>query len=175
MTVPSRRRIELMRLSATAVTAGCVLLAYLVARYAGGVHLHSPGFSTMQYPAAVPAGFAVAIALVAALAGRGLAEALERRTAHPRRTWLITAPVVLLVSLGGPLSGHGVSAGDRLALVRLRLTVAAVLIAALGRTLATHRRTRPAEPSPPQRHQPERQPDDHHDRSHGPRVGLPCE
>ena len=120
----------------------------------------------MQHPAAVPAGFAVATALVAALAGWGLVEALERRTAHPRRTWLITAPVVLLVSLGGPLSGHGVSAGDRLALVRLRLTVAAVLIAALGRTLATHRRTRPAEPSPPQRHQPERQPDDHHDRSH---------
>ena len=100
-----------MRLSATAVTAGYVLLAYLVARYVGGVHLHSPGFSTMQHPAGVPAGFAVAIALVAALAGWGLVEALERRTAHPRRTWLITAPVVLLVSLGGPLSGHGVSAG----------------------------------------------------------------
>jgi hypothetical protein len=97
----------------------------------------------------VPAGFAVAIALVAALAGWGLVEALERRTAHPRPTRLITAPVVLPVSLGGPLSGHGVSAGDRLALVRLRLTVAAVLIPALGRTLATHRRTRPAEPSPP--------------------------
>jgi len=38
---------------------------------------------------------------------------------------------------------------DRPALVRLHLTVAAVLIPALGRTLATHRRTRPAEPSPP--------------------------
>lgn len=113
------------------------------------MHLHSPGFSTTQYPAAVPAGFAVAIALVTALTGWGLVEALERRTAHPRRTWLITAPVVLLVSLGGPLSGHGVSAGDRLALVCLHLTVAAVLIPALGRTLATHRRTRPAEPSPP--------------------------
>jgi hypothetical protein len=149
VTLPSRRRIELMRLSATAVTAGCVLLAYLVARYVGGVHLHSPGFSTMQDPAEVPAGFAVAIALVAALASWGLVEALERRTAHPRRTWLIIAPVVLLVSLGGPLSGHGVSAGDRLALVCLHLTVAAVLIPALGRTLATHRRTRPAEPSPP--------------------------
>ncbi len=148
-TPPSRRRIELMRLSATTVTDRCVLLACLVARYAGGVHLHSPGFSTTHYPAAVPAGFAVAIALAAALAGWGLVEALERRTAHPRRTWLITAPEVLLVSLGGPLSGHGVSAGDRLALVCLHLTVAAVLIPALGRTLATHRRTRPAEPSPP--------------------------
>src|SRR5262249_39602827 len=31
VTLPSRRRIELMRFSATAVTAGCVLFAYLVA------------------------------------------------------------------------------------------------------------------------------------------------
>jgi len=133
-----------MRLSATAVTAGYVLLAYLVARYVGGVHLHSPGFSTMQHPAAVPAGFAVAIALVAALAGWGLVEALERRTAHPRRTWLITAPVVLLVSLGGPLSGHGVSAGGPLALVRLRLTVAA----GAHCRLRPHPR-HPREPPPP--------------------------
>jgi hypothetical protein len=51
VTLPSRRRIQLMRHSATAVTACCVLLAYLVARYVGGVHRHSPGFSTMQYPA----------------------------------------------------------------------------------------------------------------------------
>ena len=149
VTLPSRRRIELLRLSATAVTAGYVLLAYLVARYVGGVHLHSPGFSTMQYPAAVPAGFAVAIALVAALAGWGLVEALERQTAHPRRTWLITAPVVLLLSLGGPLSGHGVSAGG---------PPRAGPPAPHSRRRAHCRprphprhppRTRPAEPSPP--------------------------
>ena len=144
----SRRRIELTRLGITAVTAGSVLLVFLIVRYAAGVHLHSPAFSTTQQPAVVPAGFAVAIAVVAALAGWCLAEALERRAGRPRRGWLVTAPTALLVSLSAPLSGHGVSAGDRLTLVCLHLTVAAVLIPALGHTLPARRRTRSAEPGP---------------------------
>ncbi|MGH3492974.1 MAG: DUF6069 family protein, partial [Sciscionella sp.] len=46
----------------------------------------------------------------------------------PRRTWLVTSLPALVLSLSGPLSGHGVTVADRVALVCMHLAVAAVLI-----------------------------------------------
>jgi len=47
---------------------------------------------------------------------------------RPRRAWIITGIAVLAVSLSAPLSGHGLTATGRLALVFMHLAVGAVLI-----------------------------------------------
>jgi hypothetical protein len=49
----------------------------------------------------------------------------------PRRFWVMIAPAALVISLAGPLSGHGVSGGNRLALMLMHLTVAAIIIPVL--------------------------------------------
>lgn len=99
----------------------------------------------------MPAWLAMVAAAVAALAGWGVAELLQRRASRPRLAWTAIASVMLLVSLAAPLSGHGVSGGDRLCLACLHLAVAAVLIPAFAATLEPGRRTRPAGLSPPAR------------------------
>ncbi|MDQ6851282.1 MAG: DUF6069 family protein, partial [Actinomycetota bacterium] len=68
---------------------------------------------------------------------------LERRARRPRRVWMITGLIVLVLSLSGPLSGHGVTAGERLALICMHLAVAAVLVPVYAHNLAAVRRSRP--------------------------------
>ena len=46
----------------------------------------------------------------------------------------VGAPVALLVSLGAPLSGHGISASNRLSLVLMHVAVAGVVIPLYHRT-----------------------------------------
>ena len=58
---------------------------------------------------------------------------LRRFTAKARAVWTITAMVAALLSLGGPLSATA-SAGTKVSLVAMHLTVAAVLIVVLRRT-----------------------------------------
>ncbi|MDN5859268.1 MAG: DUF6069 family protein, partial [Pseudonocardia sp.] len=83
--------------------------------------------------AVTPVGpIAIAIAaLLAGLAGWGLLAVLERRTAHARRIWTVTAAAVLVVSLLGPLGGVGMAAIATLAV--MHVAVGAVLIALLPR------------------------------------------
>jgi hypothetical protein len=77
-------------------------------------------------PAAV-----VAVALIVGLAGWGLLALLERTTRKARVIWTVIASVVLAVSLLGPLGG--ISAGAKVALLVLHLTVGLGLILALPR------------------------------------------
>lgn len=74
--------------------------------------------------------------LLAGLAGWALLAALERFSARPGRLWTITALVVLIVSLLGPLGG-AVGPAATLTLVLLHLAVAAVLFPGLGRRSTT--------------------------------------
>ena len=95
--------------------------------------LRQPGFD-----GAAPQELGVTSVAIAAVVGAALAWAslfvLERVTSHGRRLWLGLAVLVLLVSMGGPFSGEGVSLGNRLVLALLHVTVAAVLIPGLYRT-----------------------------------------
>ncbi|MFI6743052.1 DUF6069 family protein [Nonomuraea sp. NPDC050451] len=74
----------------------------------------------------------VVASLVAGLAGWALLAVLERRAARPGRSWTITALVVLVLSLSGPL-GSAVGAAATLVLILLHLVVGAVLVAGLAR------------------------------------------
>ena len=103
----------------------------LIARYAIGLRLYTPGFTPSQQPADLNIGIVLAASAVGSALGIG-ALALIQRTARPRRTWVITAAIVLLASLSAPFAGHGITIGNELALVCMHLAVGAVLIPALA-------------------------------------------
>jgi hypothetical protein len=86
--------------------------------------------------------------LLAGLAGWGLLALLERFTTRARRTWIVIALVVLVLSLAaGPLGG--VTAGAKVALACLHLAAGAVLIPLLGRADRTSASDLPIAPAPP--------------------------
>lgn len=70
-------------------------------------------------------------ATIASLVGWAVLALLERVSGRAARVWLAGAPLVLLVSLSAPLSGHGVSGGNRLALVLMHVAAGSVLIPGL--------------------------------------------
>lgn len=132
----ARRGNAALRLGGLLGAAAAVAAVWLIARYAANVHLHSPAFGDTQRPATVPVGLALAVAVLAGLAGWGVAELLARRAARPRRTWLAISLAVVVLSLSGPLTGHGVTTGDRIALVCMHLAVAVVLVPMIALSLA---------------------------------------
>ena len=71
----------------------------------------------------------VAGALCAGLSGWALLAVLERRAAHPRRTWTVIAAVVLALSLATPIMGA--TGPEMLVLLSMHLAVGAVLITLL--------------------------------------------
>ena len=75
----------------------------------------------------------IVAALVGSLLGWGLLTLLRRFTAKARTIWTVTAIIGALLSLGGPLSAIA-SAGTKVSLVSMHLTVATVLIVLLRRT-----------------------------------------
>src|SRR5215203_5870444 len=64
----------------------------------------------------------------------GVLAGLERLTRHARAAWVALATLVLVASLGAPLSGRGIDEQSRLVLALLHLTVGALLIVLLART-----------------------------------------
>ncbi len=116
-----------LRLFAVAGAALAVVIVRLLADKAAGIDRHQPAFGTGT-PGELSAGFAAAVAVIAALLGWGLLAGLGRLRARGRRLWPTLWLLALLASLGGPLSGHGVSAGARIALVCMHLAAATVLI-----------------------------------------------
>jgi len=76
----------------------------------------------------------VVAALVGSLAGWGLLALLRRFTAKARAVWTVTAIIAAVLSLAGPLSAIA-SAGTKVSLVAMHLTVATVMIVALRRTV----------------------------------------
>jgi hypothetical protein len=69
-------------------------------------------------------------ALIAGLVAWGLLALLERTVRRPARTFRITALIVLVLSLAGPL-GSGVGTSSRLVLLGMHLTVGTALIIGL--------------------------------------------
>ncbi len=125
---------RLQRPAAVAAVIVVALALWAVATQAAGVDLRSPAFSAAQHPAAVGVGLVAVATALAALAAWALLAILERTVRHPRRAWTTIAVVVLVVSLGAPLSGHGITGADRAVLACLHLLVATTVIVLIGRT-----------------------------------------
>ena len=120
---------EWWRLGAVAGAAAGAVVLWAVAQLGLGVRVQAPassGFSAMELGPALVAGTAAVLSLI----GWGVLALLERLTDRAATIWLVLAPIILLLSLSMPLSGSGVSAVDRAALVLIHVAVAAVLIPA---------------------------------------------
>ncbi len=73
-------------------------------------------------------GLVFFVAAFVSLVAWGVLALLEKFTAKGRLIWTVLAVVGLLLSLGGPMSGTGITTGNRLILLLLHVVVAAVLI-----------------------------------------------
>jgi hypothetical protein len=130
----SLRHARRERLVAVAAAVAAALLVWAIARYGAGVSPRTPAFSTGHQPAVLTPGFVAAVSGLVSLAGWALVEVVVRRFHRPRRVWWATGLVVLGVSLSAPLSGHGVTTAQRIALACMHLAVAAVLIPMFARS-----------------------------------------
>ena len=138
-TVTQRGELRRTRLRAVAAGVLAPLAVWALVDAGFGVDLRAPAGASAE-PADLGAGAVVTASAVAALAGWGLLALLERFTTRARTVWAVLAVLVLVVSLGGPLGGTGITAANRIALLLMHLVVAAVLIPALYRTSRTRER-----------------------------------
>jgi len=130
--VGRRRR---ARFLAVAAVVAAALGLWAVYHLAFGIDLRSPAsFGEHGITSAVGPGNAAFVSALAALAAWGLLAVLERLTSRARRVWLAIALLALALSLGGPLSGTGLTAADRMELLGFHLLVGAVLIPLMYRT-----------------------------------------
>lgn len=81
----------------------------------------------------VSVGYVIGASLIASLLSWLLLSVLERRTSHARAIWTALAFLVLIASLGLPLSA-AVTTSSRVTLIAMHLLVAGVLIPALRST-----------------------------------------
>lgn len=108
-------------------------LVWLVATIGLSVDLYQPGFGGSA-PQPLDITWVAGVAAVAGLAAWGVLTLIERLSRRPSRMWLVIATTVLIGSLGGPLSGDGLAAANRLALVLMHLAAGGVLIAIFYRS-----------------------------------------
>lgn len=129
-TTNSRRKARLVATGATVLGA---VVVWIVVDPILGIDLRSPvngGRESMDVGLAV---IVPASAIASAIGWAALA-LLERLTSRARAVWAVGATLLLLASLGAPLSGTGVTTANRMALAVLHLAVGAVLIPGLLRT-----------------------------------------
>ncbi len=106
------------RLLAVAGATGAALALWTVVKLAFGLDLRGPAFGASTESSDVGPAQVVIVGLLASLAGWGLLAVLERFTSRVRHLWALVALVVLIGSLGGPLSGTGATTGA--SVLRLR-------------------------------------------------------
>jgi hypothetical protein len=116
------------------VVLGAVLAAVVVYLIASAVTggLKTPAMGS-QASASLNVGFVIFVSGFTSLVGWGLLALLEKITAKGGLIWTVVASVVLLLSLGGPMSGTGITTGNRVSLALMHLAVGAVLIPFLPR------------------------------------------
>lgn len=135
-TLPAARaRARGERVGAVAAALATAIALWAIIVRAAGVDLQTPVFSANRTPSALSLDAIVATVLVASLLSWLTLAITERVSSSPRRNWAALAIVGFVISLGGPLSGHGVSVGDRLSLAAFHLLTAAVLIPMLIRSI----------------------------------------
>jgi hypothetical protein len=115
--------------------AVAVVVGVLAAQVVFGVDVRQPAFDAGAQARDLTAA---PIVLASAFGGLGawllLLASLERVTRRARGAWLAITSLALLVSLGAPLSGQGISGAGRVALVLMHLAVGAVVIVLLARS-----------------------------------------
>ncbi len=129
---PDRRRRARM-----AAVAGGVLAAlaiWVIAEVVAGVDLRRPAPARGTATQDIDALHVAFAAAAGSLAGWALLALLERTTGRARRVWIVIAVVAFIVSLGGPLSGTGITSAGRMALLSMHVAVAAAIVPALYRT-----------------------------------------
>ncbi len=122
------------RTLAVASATVAALIVWLIAKPLLGSTLTIPmaGGSQIMKVGWVPV---LIISLIASLAAWGLLAVLERFTPRARTIWMAIAAVILLLSFAGPLLvASAASAGTKVALTLMHITVAVVLIPSLART-----------------------------------------
>ena len=127
------------------VLGGLAALAvWTVSELVFGVEVHQPAFGA-GVPQDLTAGPIILASVVVGLVAWLALALLERITRHARGAWVALAALALAVSLGAPLSAHGIDGASRLVLTLLHLTVGTLLIVLLART------SRPAPSAMPRR------------------------
>ena len=121
---------------AAAVVAGVLaaLVVWGAAQVVFGVDVRQPAFDAGAQARDLTAATIVLASAFGGLAAWLLLASLERVTRRARGAWLAITSLALLVSLGAPLSGQGISGAGRVALVLMHLAVGAVVIVLLART-----------------------------------------
>ena len=136
---PSERSAALSRLRrvdrVVAVMAAIIapVLVWLTATVGFGQPLYQPGFGGTA-PQELSIWLVAIVAGIAALAAVGVLALIERINRRPAQVWLMVSTAVLILSLGGPLSGEGTDTANKLALVSMHLAAGAVLIPLLYRS-----------------------------------------
>jgi hypothetical protein len=125
--LPAARKARLLGIGAALLAT---LSTWLVAELVLGIHLRAPTFDGSS-PLEVTATNVALVTAILSLVGWGVMALLERFTPRPGRVWLIVAPLALVLSLGTPLSGAGVTQANRIVLMLMHLAAGAVLIPAL--------------------------------------------
>lgn len=126
------------RHTARAAAVGLGVLGALVAWGIAellGFHVRQPAFTIGAPAPAMTAGFVLVASAVGGLIAWLVLALMEHVLRRPRRAWLVIATLGLVVSLGGPLSGYGVDAADRVVLMSMHLVVGLIVIILLSRTL----------------------------------------
>jgi hypothetical protein len=139
-TASSAPTIEVLRIRRALIVAGATLvplLVWLVARVGFGLDVRSPTFNGQHFE--IGPLLVLLTAMAPCLLGWGVVAILERTTARARVIWIAVALIGLVLSLGMPLSGTGASAGDRMTLVLMHLSVGAVLIPGLANSIRSVR------------------------------------
>ena len=121
------------RVVAVLATVIAPVLVWLIATVGFGQHLYQPGFGGSA-PQELSIWLVAIVAGIAALAGAGVLALIERINPRPAQVWLVVSTAVLILSLGGPLSGEGIGTANKLALVSMHLAAGAVLIPLLYRS-----------------------------------------
>jgi hypothetical protein len=126
----TRRRRARLASVAGAVLAN--LAVWALAALAFGLDLHTPAVPDRTSEPVGPA-MVVTATLAASLAGWGLLAVLERFTSRARTVWTAIALVVLVASLGAPLTGAGITVANRITLALMHVVTAAVIVPGMRR------------------------------------------
>jgi len=121
------------RVVAVVVTMIATALVFLIATLGFSLQLYAPGFGGSA-PQELSIWLVAIVAGLAALAGAGVLALIERINRRPAPVWLVVSTSVLVLSLGGPLSGEGIDTANKLALVSMHLSAGAVMIPLLYRS-----------------------------------------
>lgn len=127
------RETTLRRASNVAAGMSAAAITWVIVELGFGYDLRTPALSgspdmDVELTTVLASSGVAGLAAWAALAG------IERWSARPRLVWTLLASAVLLVSLGGPLSGEDLQMTGRALLVMLHAVVALVLIPGLAAT-----------------------------------------